>query len=42
MCGEAGDSISSWQGGSEREVVATRDALLIRCADGSVLEVCLR
>ena len=30
---------SSWQGGSEREVAATKDALLIRCADGSVLEV---
>ena len=30
---------STWQGGSEREVAATKDALLIRCADGSVLEV---
>jgi len=30
---------SSWQGGSERQVAATKDALLIRCADGSVLEV---
>ncbi|PRW57094.1 pigment defective [Chlorella sorokiniana] len=30
---------SSWQGSSEREVAATKDALLIRCADGSVLEV---
>ena len=30
---------SSWRGGSEREVAATKDALLIRCGDGSVLEV---
>lgn len=30
---------SSWRGSSEREVAAAKDALLIRCGDGSVLEV---
>lgn len=30
---------AAWRGGSEREVAVTRDALLIRCGDGSVLEV---
>ncbi|KAL4857185.1 Methionyl-tRNA formyltransferase [Chlorella vulgaris] len=30
---------SEWTGSSERQVVASRDALLIRCGDGSVLQV---